>query len=100
MPVQSFVIDITILKYKCSVDPCRLMLIDAHALMFRFHHAYGKLLQSEAGEETSIAFGFMKTLLAMLEVNPAPSHLVVVMDAPGKTFRSAALSKSFGTTAT
>ena len=75
------------------------MLIDAHALMFRFHHAYGKLLQSEAGEETSIAFGFMKTLLAMLEVNPAPSHLVVVMDAPGKTFRSASLSKSFGTTA-
>ena len=66
------------------------MLIDAHALMFRFHHAYGKLLQSEAGEETSISYGFMKTLLSLLECYPAPSHLVVVMDAPGKTFRWAA----------
>ena len=70
---------------------CRLMLIDAHALMFRFHHAYGKLLQSEAGEETSISYGFMKTLLALLECYPPPSHLVIVMDAEGKTFRQAAL---------
>ena len=65
------------------------MLIDAHALMFRFHHAYGKLLQSEAGEQTSISFGVMRTLLDMLEVNPPPSHLAIVMDAPGKTFRCA-----------
>lgn len=70
----------------------RLILIDTHALMFRFHHSYGKLLQSETGEKTSISYGVMKTLLDLLEtVNPPLTHLAVIMDAPGKNFRCSPL---------
>ena len=66
------------------------MLIDVHAIMFRIHFSsYGGVLQNAAGEQTSISYGVMKTLLDMLEVRPPPTHLAMVMDAPGKTFRSA-----------
>ena len=67
---------------------CRLMLVDAHALLYRYNFAYGpNLLTSSSGEDTSIAYGFLSTLLSLLELRPPPTHMAVVFDAPGKTFR-------------
>lgn len=34
-------------------------------------------------------FGFLNTLLNLLELSPPPTHFAVVLDAPGKTFRCA-----------
>ena len=62
--------------------------MDAHALLYRFHFAYGpKLLTDGQGRDTSIAYGFLQTLLTLLELQPPPTHMAVVFDAKGKTFR-------------
>ena len=42
-----------------------------------------------AGEDTSVLFGFLNTLLNLLELSPPPTHFAVVCDARGKTFRQA-----------
>lgn len=78
--------------YKSSISVCRLMLIDAHALMFRFHHALGKAVEGKPAMPST--YGVMKTMLDMLEVSPPPSHLAIVMDSPGKTFRSSERSQN------
>ena len=43
-------------------------------------------------QDTSVLYGFLSVLLALLEATPPPTHLAVVMDAGGgawgaKTFR-------------
>ena len=40
-----------------------------------------------AGEDTTVLFGFLNTLLNLLELAPPPTHFAVVFDAPGKNFR-------------
>jgi hypothetical protein len=45
------------------------------------------LLSLRAGEDTTVLFGFLNTLLNLLELSPPPTHFAVVLDAPGKTFR-------------
>jgi len=40
-----------------------------------------------AGEDTTVLFGFLSTLLNLLELVPPPTHFAVVFDARGKTFR-------------
>ena len=66
---------------------CRLILVDGHASLFRFHYAYGGVLSTSAGENTSIAYGFLKQILRLLkDLNPPATHMVVVFDAAGKTF--------------
>lgn len=39
------------------------------------------------GEDTTVLFGFLSTLLNLLELAPPPTHFAVVFDSPGKTFR-------------
>ena len=56
-------------------------------MLFRFHFAYGGVLSTSSGENTSIEYGFLKQLLRLLSIDPAPTHMVVVFDAPGKNFR-------------
>jgi 5'-3' exonuclease len=34
-----------------------------------------------------VLFGFLNTLLNLLELAPPPTHFAVVFDAPGKNFR-------------
>lgn len=64
------------------------MLVDATALMYRMHFGFGTgRLSTEKGEDTSIAYGFVGVILSLLELCPPPTHLVVVFDAAGKTFR-------------
>lgn len=66
-----------------------MILTDAMALLYRSHFAFASShrLRTSAGEDTTVIFGFLATLLSLLELNPPPTHLAVVFDASGKTFR-------------
>jgi DNA polymerase I len=66
-----------------------MILTDAMALLYRSHFAFSMdhRLRTTTGEDTTVLFGFLATLLSLLELTPPPTHLAVVMDASGKTFR-------------
>ena len=63
----------------------RLFLIDGMAFAFRSYYAIPRLSNSK-GQPTNALYGFARVLLKILRENE-PSHIVVVFDAPGKTFR-------------
>src|SRR5947209_11617307 len=63
----------------------RLILIDAHALIFQVFHAIPEM-SSPSGLPTNALFGFTRDLL-YLRTDKRPEYLVCVFDAPGKTFR-------------
>ena len=62
-----------------------LFLIDGMAFAFRAFYAIPRLSNSK-GNPTNALYGFARVLLKILRENE-PSHIVVVFDAPGKTFR-------------
>jgi DNA polymerase-1 len=65
-----------------------LFLVDGHALAYRSYYAFiRKPLVNSKGEETSAVFGFVKTLLGILE-RYGPTHIAVVFDSREATFRS------------
>ncbi len=66
----------------------KLFLLDAYALIFRAYYAFirNPVINSK-GVNTSAAFGFTNTLLDIIN-NQKPSHLAVVIDYPGPTFRN------------
>jgi DNA polymerase-1 len=66
-----------------------MILMDAMALLYRSHFAFGPdaRLRTSTGEDTSALFGFLNTLLNILELQPHPTHFAVIFDAPGKNFR-------------
>jgi DNA polymerase-1 len=63
----------------------RLFIIDGTALVFRSFFAIRGLTNSK-GQPTNAAFGFARALLKLVR-EQAPSHVIMVFDAPGKTFR-------------
>lgn len=63
----------------------RLFLIDGSAYAYRSYHAIQRLTNSK-GDPTNAVFGFARILLKILREHE-PSHVAVVFDAPGKTFR-------------
>ncbi|KAL3155299.1 hypothetical protein ABBQ32_013081 [Trebouxia sp. C0010 RCD-2024] len=66
----------------------RLILLDAFALLYRAHFGLKDVrLATSTGEDTSILFAFLRSLLGLLELEPPPTHFAVVFDAAGKTFR-------------
>jgi len=72
----------------------RLVLVDAFALLYRVHHGFKPehRLRTSEGLDTTIVYGFLKILLAVMEQAPPPTHLAVVFDSgsgglKGKTFR-------------
>ena len=66
----------------------RLFLLDAFALIYRAYFAFSRNPRiNSKGENTSAVFGFVNTLLDLLQKED-PSHIAVVFDAPGKTFRN------------
>lgn len=65
----------------------RLFLVDAMHPITRVHYAVKERLTSSSGLDTTILFGFMKHLLAVLTTRPFPSYCVVVFDAEGADFR-------------
>ncbi|TCO10987.1 DNA polymerase I [Natronoflexus pectinivorans] len=65
-----------------------LFLLDAYALIFRAYYAFIRAPRiNSKGLNTSAAFGFTNTLLDILK-NQNPTHLAVVIDYPGPTFRN------------
>lgn len=63
----------------------KVFLIDGMAMAFRAYFAIRSLTNSR-GQATNAVFGFTRKLLQMLR-DEKPSHMVMVFDAPGKTFR-------------
>lgn len=65
----------------------KLYLIDGHAVLYRAYFAIKtKLAAPGTGQPTHAAFGFTRTVRAMLAEH-SPDYLIVCMDAPGPTFR-------------
>ncbi|HRI86923.1 MAG TPA: DNA polymerase I [Candidatus Hydrogenedentes bacterium] len=65
--------------------PDRLYLIDGSAFAYRAYFAIRGLTNSK-GQPTNAVYGFARVLLKLLREHE-PSHIAVVFDAPGKTFR-------------
>ena len=66
-----------------------MILTDAMALLYRSHFAFAHdhRLRTRNGRDTTVEFGFLATMMSLLELLPHPTHLAVVFDASGKTFR-------------
>jgi len=65
----------------------KLFLLDGHALIYRAHYAFmTRPLINSKGWNVSAIQGFMRTLWDMMQ-KEKPSHLAVVFDPPGGTFR-------------
>lgn len=64
----------------------QIFLVDGMAFAFRAYYAIRTALTDPEGRPTNAIYGFARILLKVLrEYNP--SHIAVVFDAPGKTFR-------------
>ncbi|HEY9735859.1 MAG TPA: DNA polymerase I [Trichocoleus sp.] len=67
-----------------------LVLVDGHSLAFRSHFAFAKGpdggLRTSTGIPTSVSYGFMKSLLDMMEVEK-PQYAAVAFDLDVPTFR-------------
>ena len=65
----------------------RLFLLDAYALIFRAYYAFiNRHMYNSKGLNTSAVFGFTIALDEILK-KESPSHIAVVFDPPGPTFR-------------
>ena len=66
----------------------KLFLLDGHALVYRAHFAFiGRPLINSKGFNTSAVTGFTRTLWDLMK-SQDPSHLAVVFDPDGPTFRN------------
>jgi DNA polymerase-1 len=67
-----------------------LLLIDGHSLAFRAYYAFAKAkkgpLQTTTGIPTSICFGFLNSLLQIIE-SQKPNYLAIAFDRKEATFR-------------
>jgi len=65
----------------------KLFLLDAYALIFRAYYAFiSNPMKNSKGMPTSTVFGFTLALEEVLR-KEAPTHIAVVFDPPGPTFR-------------
>ncbi len=64
----------------------KIVVIDGHALAFRSYYAIRDLSNSK-GETTNAVFGFLRSLLRILDEEGEFDATVVTFDAPAKTFR-------------
>lgn len=73
-----------------------LFLLDAMALIYRayfvFQNSKSGPRKTSTGRDTSAVFGFLNTLMEVLE-KENPTHLAVAFDPPGDTFRHTMLEK-------
>ncbi len=74
----------------------RLFLVDGMAYAFRAYYAIRAALTDTEGNPTNALYGFTRILLKLVR-EQEPSHLVVVFDAPGKTFRDEMFADYKGT---
>lgn len=65
----------------------KLILLDAYALIYRAYYAFLRMPRvNSKGQNTSAVFGFVKTLEDVIK-RQEPSHIGVVFDPGGETFR-------------
>ncbi|MDR1593044.1 MAG: DNA polymerase I [Prevotellaceae bacterium] len=65
----------------------KLFLLDAYSLIFRAHYAFiHRPIVTSTGFDTSAVFGFVKSLQEVLK-KEQPTHIAVVFDPPGGSFR-------------
>jgi DNA polymerase-1 len=65
----------------------KLFLLDAYSLIFRAHYAFvHRPITTSKGFDTSAIFGFIKSLQEILK-KEQPSHIAIVFDPPGGSFR-------------
>ena len=65
----------------------KLFLLDAYALIYRAYYAFIRMPRiNSKKEDTSAVFGFVNTLFEILQ-KEKPSHIAVVFDPKGGTFR-------------
>jgi DNA polymerase-1 len=65
----------------------KLFLLDAYSLIFRAHYAFiHRPIITSTGFDTSAIFGFIKSLQEVLK-KEQPSHIAIVFDPPGGSFR-------------
>jgi DNA polymerase I len=73
-----------------QADKPTLMLVDGHSLAFRSYYAFAKNadggLRTSTGIPTSVCYGFLKSLLDMMEVEK-PQYAAVAFDLAQPTFR-------------
>ena len=69
------------------MEPKKLFLLDAYALIFRAYYAFirARMINSK-GLNTSAIYGFTASLEEILR-KESPTHIAVVFDPPGPTFR-------------
>lgn len=67
-------------------DRKKLVLIDGNAIVHRAYHALPKTMTTRNGEPTNATYGFMTTLIKILE-NLQPEYLAASFDLAGPTFR-------------
>ncbi len=66
----------------------KLFLLDGHALIYRAHFAFiARPLMNSKGWNVSAVQGFIRTMWDLVQ-KENPSHLAVVFDPPGNTFRN------------
>lgn len=70
-----------------EAPPTRLYLVDGSSYVFRAFHAI-PFLSTSKGVPTNAVYGFTTMLLKLLR-EERPSHVAIVFDAPGETFRDA-----------
>jgi len=64
----------------------KLILIDGYGFVFRAFHSLPPLTRQSDGAPIGAVYGFTNMLLKLLENNKS-SHIAVVLDSAGKTFR-------------
>ncbi|NES04255.1 MAG: DNA polymerase I, partial [Okeania sp. SIO2F4] len=73
-----------------SANPPTTLLIDGHSLAFRSYYAFAKSrsggLKTSTGIPTSVCFGFLKSLLEVIE-KQKPEYLAIAFDLGEPTFR-------------
>lgn len=63
-----------------------LLLVDAHAIIYRAYYAFPDHLRTSQGQLVNAAFGFTRILLTAIK-NLEPTYLAVLFDHPEPTFR-------------
>ncbi|MGB0863177.1 MAG: DNA polymerase I [Saprospiraceae bacterium] len=70
-----------------NTDSKKLFLLDGFALIFRAHFAFiSRPMINSKGVNTSAIYGFVNTLWELIR-KENPTHLALVLDPPGPTFR-------------
>ncbi len=70
-----------------TTTPPRLILVDAHSLIFQVYHAIRQPMSTPDGRPTNAVYGFTRDIFTVRD-EMKPDYVVFAFDRPGPTFRS------------